>query len=253
MIIVDDRAGSNRYPALLRSLGLPVTLGRLEYGDFSWLGVGVDGAPITVGVEHKRLDDLLQSITSGRFAGHQLPGLVQMYDHPYLVIEGLWRPDPRSGILQTRAGKTWVDVGRGARRWMYRDIEHWLTTMEVRGGITVRRTATSEESAQLIQALYGWWQKGLDNHRSHLVLSQAHSITRANNRDAALLSKPTLVRRIANELEGIGWDRSAAVAAHFPTVLDMVLADLSEWTKIKGIGKTTATRVIASLTTRGTK
>lgn len=246
MIIVDDRAGSNRFPALLRPLGLKVVLGRLEYGDFSWLGEGPGGAPVTIGVEHKRLDDLLQSITTGRFAGHQLPGLLQSYDHTYLIIEGLWRPCPTSGLLQVRAGRDWVDQGRGARRWMYRDIEHWIMTMELKGGVIVRRTSTSDETARLLHALYGWWSKGWDDHRSHLVLSQAHAINRSH--DPALLSKPSLVRRVANELPGIGWDRSAAVASHFPTVLDMVLATPKDWAKVPGIGKTTSTRVVDALT-----
>lgn len=249
MIIVDDRAGSNRYPHLLSALGVKVTLGRLEYGDFSFLGSGPADAPVTIGIEHKRLDDLLQSITTGRFAGHQLPGLVTAYDHPYLMVEGIWRPEPGSGILQIRSGKGWQDHGRGARRWMYRDLEQWLYTIEHKAGVSVRKTSTSDESARSIQALYSWWCRGWDDHRSHLAISQAHTITRS--RDSALLHRPTLVRRIANELDGIGWDRSAAVAAHFPTVAQMMAADAKEWAKVPGIGKTIATRIVASL--RGTK
>lgn len=251
MIIVDDRAGSNRYPALLQAVGLKVTLGRLEYGDFSFMGHGPGGAPVTIGIEHKRLDDLLQSITTGRFAGHQLPGLVQSYDHAYLVVEALCRPCPDSGVLQVRSGARWVDQSRGGRGWMYRDIEQWVHTVELKGGVFVKRTSTQDETARLVQALYSWWNRGWDDHRSHLAISQAHSINR--NRDAALLRKPSLVRRVANELDGVGWERSAAVAAHFPSVFDMVMADPKEWTKIPGIGKVTATRVVQSLTSKDSK
>jgi ERCC4-type nuclease len=74
---------------------------RMQFGDFSWLGNGPDGAPWSIGVERKTIGDMIQSITSDRFSGHQLPGLLNTYNAVYVLVEGLYRPDQRTGVLET--------------------------------------------------------------------------------------------------------------------------------------------------------
>jgi ERCC4-type nuclease len=64
---------------------------------------------------------------------------------------------------------------------------------------------------------------------------------------AALWLKPSLVRRVATQLEGIGWEKSAAVAAKFSSVLDMIVATEAEWQTIPGIGKGLAARAVRQL------
>ena len=59
---------------------------------------------------------------------------------------------------------------------------------------------------------------------------------------------PNLVRRVAAQLEGIGWEKSAAVATRFATVLDMVVATEKEWQAVPGVGKTLAARAVQQLT-----
>ena len=53
---------------------------------------------------------------------------------------------------------------------------------------------------------------------------------------------------MAAQLEGIGWEKSAAVAARFATVLDMVVATEKEWQAVPGVGKTLAARAVQQLT-----
>ena len=53
----------------------------------------------------------------------------------------------------------------------------------------------------------------------------------------------SLVRRVAKELPGIGWERSLLVEETFDSVRTMVNAPLEEWLEIEGIGKGIATKV----------
>ncbi len=233
MILIDPRAGSQDYIPLLRTLGAPVEAVTLEFGDCAFYGSGR-----AVGVELKKLNDLLNCITTGRFAGHQLPGMCRDYSEAYLIVEGYWRPNPVDGVLETRRGRDWVPVKLGKRTWMWRDLDNFLTTIEVKGGVRIKRTANADETARAIYGLYNWWSD-VDSHRSHLALNRA-------GRDAALFTRPTFVRRVAAELPGVGYERSGAVAASFATVRSMIAADIPTWLEIDGIGKKIAKGIVES-------
>jgi ERCC4-type nuclease len=232
MIMVDPRAGSVDYIPILKSLGAPVEAVGLEFGDAAFYAKGF---PRGIGVELKKLNDMLQCITTGRFSGHQLPGLARDYDVAYLIVEGFWRPGD-DGVLETWRHGGWTPVQLGKRVWMYRDFDAFLNTMEIRGGITVKRTVSPEETGRVLYGLYDWWQS-FDGHRAHLALNRSH-------RDGALFIRPTLARRVAAELPGVGFDRSGDVAKAFPTVLEMVCATEKEWRGVKGIGKTLAKKIV---------
>lgn len=240
LMLVDDREGSRQFAKLLR----PSELGRLPFGDVSFLGNGPNGRPVPIGIELKQLSDVLSCITTGRFSGHQLPGLHSSYEYIYLVYYGIYSLDQRTGSLtvpRPRPGdkKGWVNASIGSRAFMYREFESWLATMELRGGVRIRRAATVREAAAVVQSLFSWWGKDWEGHHSHLALQE--------DPPWGLLRKPNLLRKMAAQLPGVGWTRSAAVASHFDSVLEMVNAGEKEWRQIEGIGKKTAATVIASL------
>lgn len=232
------------YPRL-RALGVPSELSQMPYGDVSWLGSGVDGAPVSVGIEMKSLHDCLQCIGSGRFAGHQLPGLVQSFDYVWLMVEGDYRGRTRDGVLEyyrrTDRGAYWTEAGGGRRQWMARDFEAWLLSMVVMGGIRVIRVADWDSGAQWIKTAYNWFQK--ETHSSHLAMYSGKVLAG----DSALLTKPSLVRRVAAELPGVGFKRSAKVAARFRSVSEMVSAPVSEWLEVEGIGAKTAQGIVKAV------
>jgi ERCC4-type nuclease len=254
MITIDDRAGSGDLVSYLRPRA---ELGRLEFGDASLEGEGPDGLPILVGVEIKTCGDALKCLTDGRFAGHQLPGLVSSYNVVYLLVEGDWRRDMKSGLLQfkwLRKGKSqWYDASIGARRFMWSDFDRWFMTMEIKGGIRVRFVRDRLETAQFLKDLDKWWAvDGWDSHQSHRAFDESGGLTRPSElMDRAMLTRPGLVRLVAKELPGVGWGKSQAVEKAFPTVADMVMASEKTWAGIDGIGKTMAARLYASL--RGIK
>jgi ERCC4-type nuclease len=242
MISVDDRAGSIDLVPLLRALQVQVEVTRMDYADAMWIGNGIDGMPVTVGVELKSVSDVIACITSGRFAGHQLPGLIASYNDIYLLVYGECRRREQDGVLEERRqnhkthGWYWTEVGGGQRKWLWRELEAWFLSMAVFGGLRVIRAATIEDAAQWVKVAHNWYMR--DDHKSHQALSQAKEL----HTDHALLVKPPLVRRVAAQLPGVGLSRSAAVAQRFKTVVEMANAPEDAWTELQCDDKRLGTR-----------
>lgn len=235
MILVDRRVGCPRgenrmelaeqFAAKLQ----PSRVEELQYGDVAWEG----HTGQLVGVEIKKINDAVSSMLSGRLADHQLPGMLQLYDYCYLIVEGYYRCDPESGLIQGYRGGGWRDIVSGRQRLTWQALDNWLTSIEALGGVRIRRTTTEAETVRTIQSLYGWWQKA--EHRSLKVFNTAA--------DAAAISRPGLVCRVAKELPMIGWERGIDVAKRFPTVRDLATADMESWLEIDGIGPGIAAKV----------
>lgn len=247
-IAVDDRAGSAQMAPMLRRLGCAVELTRLEYGDVSFVGLAQDGSPVSTGLELKSVEDALACIVSGRFAGHQLPGMIQSYDHLWLMLQGQWRPHPQTGVLQYlktehRRGQKheyWTEAV-GQRRWHWRELEGWILSVSILGGMRVHRVDTWEEGASYIKLLYNWYQR--DVHKSIQVVYSGKQLYS----DQALLIRPSLARRLSKELPHIGVEKSKVVAERFPTAEAMVNATEREWAELPGIGKKLASDIWRSL------
>ena len=241
MIRLDNRVGSADLESYFRKWHVPFTLCRLEYGDAAIKGNGPEGSTLEIAVEIKRIRDALNSICDGRFAGRQLPGLIENYDRTWLVIEGQFSCDYETGMLMYRRGKKMEPLSLGSRKFMFRDLDSWLTTMEMRGGMHIRRTLSRLETARFIADLHHWWTaKEYSDHRSHLAFDEGTI-------DGEILLKPGLVRRMASELKGIGWGKSKAVAAKFSTPLEMVAASVEDWKEIDGVGEKLSREIVASL------
>jgi ERCC4-type nuclease len=239
MILIDDRVGSKD---LLKYFPKgEAKLARLQYADASFMGKDSQGV-CSVGVERKKLEDLLSSMQTGRLAGSQLIGLTNTYDVVYLIIEGVWRVGA-DGVLEKLKGRkrrAWKPVILGQRRYMARELDSFLNTLQMKVGVLVRESGTARHTAMIIRNLYGWFQK--DEHISHLAIHK--------NRfrdEEVLLSRPPLVRRVAAELDGVGWKRSLEVSKVFPSVLELSQANEKDWESIKGIGKTIARRVVKEI------
>lgn len=241
MIFVDDRIGSADLIGHLRHWSVPCEMERLTFGDACFVGNGRNGQS-SIGVEVKTYHDALTCMGDGRFAGHQLPGLLSTYDRVWLVIEGEYRVDFDTGILLGHGQKR-REVSHGPRRFMYRELCNWLTTMEVMAGVHVRRTGNRIETAKFLADVHGWWQKEFADHKSHLAIHTQGPGTG----DAALFTKASLPRMVAAQLPGIGWKKSQAVVKKFGTVAKMVVADQVEWTEIEGIGEVLAERIWTAL------
>ncbi len=237
MIYIDDREGSKELePLIAESMVV-----RLEYGDACITGWGPEGE-VDVGIERKRIGDLVNSISTGRLSGHQVPGMLEMYYRSYLIVEGWWKENACDGELLVRRGKNWGKLDRGGRRFSAQGIWNYLNSIEMMGGVIVRQTRDIRDTAYLIKTIHTWWQKPWDGHSAHLQMHKQGPTTAGMG-----IKRPTLLRRIAAELPGIGWLRSISVEREFGTVENLMLANVDDLLRIEGIGKVTAKAVYEAL------
>lgn len=238
MILVDYRSGSKE---VAPHIHVPHKIAKLDYGDFSLLGQGPGETIVPVGVERKTVMDLVSSMVDGRLSGHQLHGLLDMYDHVYLVVEGLWRPRQKDGMLERWSRGHWHLLSLGQRRFMARDIGNYLNTLAVVCGIKVWRTDSIAHTGRWLSDLHGWWTKGWEKHQSHMQHYSPPAPT-------VFLRKPKIVQRVAKEFKGVGWDKAGALARVFPTVVDLVLAREGDLRKAAGVGKGLAASIRKEIT-----
>jgi len=230
-ILIDDRIGSAE---LLAHLPKGVAqLSRLQYGDAAFQGKGPDGVPWWIGVERKTIHDFIDSFTSGRLQGNQIPGMCNSYNKCYLLLEGITRR--KGNVIQVLHYGKWKDVSIAAN-----SIDNIINTFECIAGITFKYPSTIKDSADIIRALCDWWTAGYHSHKSHLGFA-------VEPMPVQIFSKPSLLRRIAKELPGIGWERSAAIAKAFPSVAAMVGADEKTWLAIPNIGPRIAQRILEEI------
>ena len=230
MLTIDDRQGSKELYPMLKNT--PAQLGFLDYADVAFLGRGEADTPITVGIERKKIMDFLQSMTSGRLSGHQIPGMLNAYNVRYLIIEGIWSPDPKTGII-----KAWKrEMHLGSRKFSAKEVFGYISTLQIRRGLYIWKTATMRETAQLIQVLYTWWtKKTLDAHISYLAQHQEYA-------DLCVKKLP-FIQRVAAELTGMGRKKAKRVCEKFSTLQEMIQATEKDWMSIGGIGKTLAKKI----------
>jgi ERCC4-type nuclease len=259
MISIDDRIGSIELIPTLQSLapilikpssGIPipaVSSTRLLCGDACFDGLGRDNKHTHVGIERKRIRDMMNSIRSGRYSGKQLPEMLDFYDHSYLIIEGYVRCGPGGDLetlvttanpQSTTLGGRWYPVMAGNRTFRYFELDHFIATIETHTPVKVRRTTTDFQTAAEILSIYTHHQRPPESHHAHQALHTPQNV--------ATIGKAGLVRRVAACLNGIGWEKSAAVALKFHTVEEMVLAGPNEW-KMPGIGKVLAQKAFDQL------
>lgn len=245
-LLVDPRAGSGEMQGYLKDhLHLPAEHSPLAFADFAFLGHGEDDSPVSIGIERKALPDFVTSMYDGRLPGHQLPGLLSNYQEVWIVVEGLWSASPKTGHVTVPKGKKWVDFEVGQKAVMARELESMLLTLEMKGGCRVRLTRGKRETCLFLAALYHWWvDVGEGQHRSHLRF-------RTVTADQALLHTPSVCRKIAAQLPGVGWTRSGAIAQSFGSVAAMVAADEKRWQEIEGVGKVLAKRIVEAIQVAG--
>lgn len=243
-ILLDDRAGSkDLYAPLLSTPSVPpIALTRLEFGDVLFSGNGPDDSQLVIGIEHKTVNDVVACLKDGRFAGFQLPGLTSSFDVVYLMVEGRCRPagdDDSFGVDGRRKGSS-----KGAIT--YAKLANWLTSMES-SGIRFRQTYNKEESAALIVALFHWWQKPWEYHRSLRAVHEAPMplVHLASGTVSFVHEEPSITAKVAKQLaDGVGWDKANALGARFKTPEALLLASEKQLMEVDGIGKKLARGIL---------
>lgn len=239
-IYIDPRIGSKDLYTPLSELNVPVALREMESADIRFGGLAEEGQPITVGVERKRVRDALNSMRSGRFMGFQASRLVAACQDAVLLVEGAYRCG-LDGELEIPIGRgQWGPCRLGPSVFTYRELDNWLNSIAILTPIRVIRSNSAAESCRLITDLWHWWSKPMEKHKSAFVFHRT-SPTKVE------LTKPSFVRSVAKELDGVGWEKSKDIESRFKSVLEMTMADEREWQQVPGIGKTMAQRIVRQL------
>lgn len=240
MILVDRREKPNKRSneelvGLIRRMGVQAQLDTLEYGDFAFEGLDSKG-PILIGVERKRLHDMLGCIEDSRLSVHQRLGMVQMYNEPWLLLEGVWRPhDPDMILMEGNNGGQWWPSKPGGRPVAYSKLRRYLFSVaRTRSFVDILYTRDIVHTAQDICELFHYYQKR--DHTSH--------VTKQKLNIPAFVDKPTLVRRWAEEIDGVGPKKAADAARLFKTPQALANSEAIEWLCIDGIGVKSAESIV---------
>lgn len=236
---VDDRTGSKELYPRLSSLRVPCCLGSMQFADFRWLGNGPQSR-IRIGVERKTLSDALACMTDGRFAGHQVGGLLENYDRVYLLIEGTWKASSSDGTLvQLSEAGDWSWVFHRRKPHVARDLTNWLNTMAVQAGLIVVRTADLADTAYWLRATYHWWQTPWDGHSSLKVIYTPPLPVN--------VIPHSLTRKWAHAVDGVGWDISELADRRWSSPIEMALATEDDWKELPGVGDKKARSIVAQI------
>lgn len=254
MIVVDYRTGSKELAAPLRGYGIDIEVDTLEYGDVWFCGNGPDGVgTAAVGIERKRMGDLVDSMRSKRLSGHQLPGLLRTYNFVYLLVEGLWKVgiDGKIQLFNNKYRK-WFNMLAGSRPVTFIEVDHYLATLGHVCGVQVMYTATIEHTVSQIVSRYRWWNDKLwEKHDSHNQI-YAHYEPAGRNRIAR--RSIGIVEKMAAQIYGI--DKKAFdVGKRFRTPFEMVAGRAAtvddrvrvgdKWDKV--VGKKLRDKVVGQL------
>jgi ERCC4-type nuclease len=259
MIYIDSREGGSNQsvtvPKILSMLSShrfhpPVNTTILPAADFYFTGSGPEGHH-SIGIERKRIPDLFSSLRSGRLVGEQFPKLIDLYDTPYLIVEGQARVDWNTGELFESRNGDWVTVSKGARKtrgsgsapvatsYTGQELLGAMNTISLFSPVRVIRTFGLQDTLDVIATLWHWWQKPWDKHSTMKVFYTPQT--------TVTIGKASFIRRVAKEMTGIGWDRSGTVEEYFTTrklsARDMANSGPDVWEKLPGFGKVLSKKV----------
>jgi ERCC4-type nuclease len=237
MIYIDSRVGSVEHAPSFKGL-VPIETTVLEFGDFAFEGNGPNGV-ISIGIERKALYDMLDCIETSRFSAYQLPGMKQLYDVPYLLVEGYWKCGSEGLLYESRNGSNWWQCKYRSKPLMYSTLYRYLISVSL-AGINVIYSVDPKNSVTNILELYHYYQKAWDKHTALLQPKKVVMPT--------LTGRPaSLVKRWAMSLDGIGNKTSDTIERVFKTGTDLANSTVEQWLAIPGIGEATAKKVVKQI------
>ena len=230
MLLIDYRAGSIELLAPLRKMGLPAESGDIP-ADIAFEGRGEGGASVMVGIEFKKLGELVQSLRTQRLQGHQLLKMRENFQFCYLLVEGELHYDTSGHLLRRRGRREFQSLLGGMA---IGELFKRLLVLHLRGGCNIICTRTRADSLHWIEALYRiWTDKDLDQHDSHIAIYQAPAL--------APISE---FRGFFSRIAGLGIRKTLPVEKHFKgSIRRAVNASRADWLKIDGIGEVLATHI----------
>lgn len=236
MLFLTSAPNDSDLVPLFKSMGNLAVVADIAYGDFNWAGLWYNNEVLAVSGDRKKLMDLISCMSTGRYLKQLRDARAAGFDKLFLMLE--WENKygvNQDGLICKRRGKEWVPVDPPT---MFSRVEAYLNELHWYMGIQVKKSHTPMETVRQVLSLYWMFQQSPEEHKS---LCQFYEPPMPS---VDLFKKPSILRRMSKELEGIGWERSKDIEAHFGSVMAMVTAGEKEWERIPGIGKKTARSVV---------
>lgn len=253
MLYVDDRAGSDELVEPLRKLGLDVEETRLKSADIAFEGRGEKGAPLLIGIEHKKISDLVQSMNTERLQ-EQIEKQVGEYDRSWLLVEGDWDFNDTGKVVMWAGKRHRKQPLKGAPPAA--ELLQRLLTIYTRADVSVWPAHSRRASLIFILALYRWWtDKDLDEHKSHLGFKNPDAATMlplSDFRKGLMARLPDMGFAVSKAVEERCWDhdmnRASEKKLHLLTEEDWAALEIMDRKGgIKRFGKSRAARVVEAL------
>ncbi len=244
MILVDYRDGSKDLIAPMTKVGLPVESADLNSGDVAWIGRGEKGKATWIGIEHKKLPDLLQSLRSNRL-NEQVRKMVKDYRFRYLFVEGELRTDTR-GMLMQRAGwrREWTPIPGAASS---AEVFKRLYVLQLQYGLTPIYVPNQAMAVKHIEFLYRvWTDQDLDQHKSHLGIYEPPAIIEPSEFVRSVRAWPECGLKVAHAAQGVF--RSVRRAANASAAQWAALETEDTNGKRRKVGSSTADKIVTHLT-----
>lgn len=237
---------------LLPFFGGLATTAPIPHGDFCFFGLWYEKKPVRVCGERKKIGDLVNCAQStGRYLKQVQDAREAGFDFVFLVVEGRMRVGEKTGLLEIPkppgVRKIASELPKPTGRWIeffppieYRRVDDYLNQVQFYLDVRLKRSESPRETAQIVMDAYVMFQKPPEEHQS---LKQFYS----PSAPLQLYGAPSLLRKVAKELPGIGWERSKKVEEKFRSVRRMCEAEEKEWREVEGIGSTIAKRVVKAI------
>jgi len=232
---------------MIKALGSTAVPIPVPHGDCVFWGAADNDEIIRICVERKKIGDISACILDGRYMSQAQAAKDAGMDTLILIVEGAMRPSPEDGLVEVPIWQIDAKTLRRKQFWepvkpaiTYSRFDQYLTELSYLAGIIVKRSRDVQETASQIKALWVNFQTPPSKHNSmHQIFVAPMGIVP--------LTRPSLIRRVAKELDGIGWGRSGDVAGKFPSVKAMVDATEKDWMSIPGVGRLIARKTVNSL------
>lgn len=238
MILVDRAQGSKELKSLIRAYGVmcdDTSLG--ELGDVCFEGHGPRGT-IGIGIERKRLHDMLHCIDDARY-NRQRVDMAQLYGKCFLMLEGHWKAHEDGTLMEGFNGGTkWAPCRYRSQTNQYSKLYNYLVSVSL-SGVHVSYSRDINHTVFNTICLYRYFQKKWTDHTS---LQEVQKLA-----IPAMMGRPSVTRKWATDLDGIGVKYSQEAERLFKFPLALALGEVEEWLSIPGLGYKTASDIVKEI------
>lgn len=245
MLVTTARNDADLRVQLKKRIGDSANPVNIPHGDINFVGKWLGEETCRILIERKKIGDIISCIETGRYLKQVQVAAEAGWKIRYLFaeIERRYREGPRTGLVEIRRGRKWM-VMLPEMEW--HRIDAFLFEVGLYLGVHVIRTENVRETAKEAVRLYMLFQRPVEEHQT---LKKIFVPPRPSEGLLEMFKTPSTARKVAAQIEHIGWTLSKSAEARFGSVRAMVNATEEEWQEIPKIGKKIAGDIVRELET----